>query len=114
MFTHDGRTHIIEELKDIGKNTKTSGKITASSGIQAVATIGGLLTGEQNIIQAIDSAKFPARMAAVVVNNPNAGAVIQAYKKGDYDGLLKSQEALQILSDASKRKLIELYNTWNR
>ncbi|WP_156471509.1 hypothetical protein [Psychrobacter phenylpyruvicus] len=48
------------------------------------------------------------------MNNPNAGAVIQAYKEGDYDGLLKSQEALQIRSDASERKLIELYNTRNR
>ena len=24
VFTHDGRTHIIEELKDIRKNTKTA------------------------------------------------------------------------------------------
>ncbi|SUD90610.1 hypothetical protein [Psychrobacter phenylpyruvicus] len=101
VFTGAGRTQIADEQKDIGENTKTVGKITASSGLQAVATAGSFVQGKQSISQAINSAKVPARMAAVIANNPNVGAVIQAYKEGDYDGLLKSQEAIQVLVDST-------------
>lgn len=40
-------------------------------------------------------------MAQAIQNNPEIGAVLQAYQQGDYDGLLNSQAALQALADST-------------
>ena len=40
-------------------------------------------------------------MAKVIQDHPEVGAVLQSYQQGDYDGLLNSQNALQILSDST-------------
>ncbi|WP_227681245.1 beta strand repeat-containing protein [Psychrobacter alimentarius] len=101
VLTSKGRDEIIKEQKELGKNVKTTGKITAAAGIQGVATAGNIITGNQNISQAIQGAKTPSQMAKVIQDHPEVGAVLQSYQQGDYDGLLNSQNALQILSDST-------------
>lgn len=76
-------------------------KIAVAAGIQGVATAGNIITGNQNISQAIQGAKTPSQMAKVIQDHPEVGAVLQSYQQGDYDGLLNSQNALQILSDST-------------
>ena len=101
VFTQAGRDEIAKEQKELGKNVNTTGKITAAAGIQGVATAGNIITGNQNISQAIQGAKTPSQMAKVIQDHPEVGAVLQSYQQGDYDGLLNSQAALQILSDST-------------
>ncbi len=40
-------------------------------------------------------------MANVIKQNPKIGAILQAYQQGDYQGLLDSQQALQLLADST-------------
>ena len=101
VLTSKGRDEIIDEQRNLGKNVKTTGKITAAAGIQSVATAGNIITGNQNISQAIQGAKTPSQMAKVIQDHPEVGAVLQSYQQGDYEGLLNSQNALQILSDST-------------
>ncbi len=101
VLTNAGRAEIIDEQKELGKNVNTTGKITVAAGIQGVATAGNIITGNQNISQAIQGAKTPSQMAKVIQDHPEVGAVLQSYQQGDYEGLLNSQNALQILSDST-------------
>lgn len=101
VLTQAGRDEIAKEQKGLGKNVNTTGKITAAAGIQGAATAGNIITGNQNISQAIQGAKTPSQMAKVIQDHPEVGAVLQSYQQGDYDGLLNSQAALQILSDST-------------
>ncbi|MFP3398664.1 hypothetical protein SB749_20270, partial [Brevibacterium sp. SIMBA_078] len=73
-MTNAGRAEIVDEQKNLGKNVKTTGKITAAAGIQGVATAGNIITGNQNISQAIQGAKTPSQMAKVIQDHPEVGA----------------------------------------
>ncbi len=66
-----------------------------------VATAGNILSQNQTLSQAIQNLKAPDKMAKVIQDHPEVGAVLQSYQQGDYEGLLNSQNALQILSDST-------------
>ena len=68
--------------------------------MQAVATAGNILAG-QSLTQIIQGAKAPAKMAKVIQDYPEVGAILDAYQKGEYHNLTLSQGALQALADAT-------------
>lgn len=69
--------------------------------MQSVASAGNLLTGNQTLAQVIQGAKAPAKMAKVIQDYPEIGAILDGYQKGEYHNLTLSQEALQALADAT-------------
>ncbi|MDH2274472.1 hypothetical protein [Moraxella porci] len=82
------------------QNLEAVGKTTAAAGVQTVATAGNILAG-QSLAQIIQGAKAPAKMAKVIQDYPEVGAILDAYQKGEYHNLTLSQEALQALADAT-------------
>lgn len=69
--------------------------------MQSVASAGNLLTGNQALAQVIQGAKASAKMAKVIQDYPEIGAILDGYQKGKYHNLNLSQEALQSLADAT-------------
>lgn len=57
--------------------------------------------GNQTLAQVIQGAKAPAKMAKVIQDYPEIGAILDGYQKGEYHNLTLSQEALQALADAT-------------
>ena len=101
VFSQAGRQEIVEEQRGLTKNLEATGKITAAASVQVAATVGNILTHNQSFEQIILGIKAPAKMAKVIQDYPEIGAVLDAYQKGEYHNLTLSQEALQALADAT-------------
>lgn len=99
VFTTAGRQEIKKEQEELDGSLETIGKTTAAAGVQTVATAGNILAG-QSLTQIIQGAKAPAKMAKVIQDYPEVGAILDAYQKGEYHNLTLSQEVLQALLDA--------------
>ncbi len=110
VFTEEGRASIAKEQKDLGKNIKNTGKITAAGIQSATAATTGLITGDQNLSQAIDTLLNPARAAQFIKDHPDQAAVIKAFQEGNYDGLPKTKEGLQKLANYLKVDVNVLLN----
>lgn len=100
LLTDDGRKEIIKEQKDLPQNAEIIGKMTAAGVTSLGVATAALASKDQNLKQAYDTVMNPARTFDFIQKNPEAATVIEQFKNGDYDGLLKTKGSLQLLAQA--------------
>ncbi len=101
VFTEGGREKIADEQGNLTNNVKATGKIIAGGVLHTANTGASIVTGDKTLAEAKTSFTAPDKMANVIKDNPKIGAILQAYQQGDYQGLLDSQQALQLLADST-------------
>ena len=100
LLTDDGRKEIIQEQKNLPQNAEIIGKMTAAGVTSLGVATAALASKDQNLKQAYDTVMNPARTFDFIQKNPEAATVIEQFKSGDYDGLLKTKGSLQLLAQA--------------
>ena len=100
LLTESGRAEIVQEQKDLPQNAEIIGKMTAAGVTSLGVATAALASKDQNLKQAYDTVMNPARTFDFIQKNPEAAAVIEQFKNGDYDGLLKTKGSLQLLAQA--------------
>lgn len=99
LVTESGRNEIIQEQKDLPQNAEIVGKMTAAGVTSLGVATAALASGDQNLKQAYQTVMNPARTFDFVQKYPEA-AVIEQFKNGDYDGLLKTKGSIELLAQA--------------
>jgi hypothetical protein len=105
-------TQVVQDVKD-GKNVMGNAtKVVGGNTINVVALAGNIITGNMDVDNAIASFQDPYKMAEAIKANPDLGATLDAFSKGQFDNLPKTKEGLQALADATLKQLNHRYTLY--
>ncbi|MFH3734597.1 DNA/RNA non-specific endonuclease, partial [Acinetobacter nosocomialis] len=100
LLSESGRAEIVQQQKDLPQNAEIVGKMTAAGVTSLGVATAALASGDQNLKQAYDTVMNPARTFDFVQKHPEAATVLEQFKNGDYDGLLRTKGSIQLLAQA--------------
>ena len=95
-----GRTQIIQEQKDLPENIEIIGKMAAAGITSLGVATASLAIGDQNLKKAYETVMTPAKTFDFVQKHPEAAAVINQFIQGDYEGILRTKNSLNLLVQA--------------
>ncbi|WP_325776080.1 hemagglutinin repeat-containing protein [Acinetobacter pollinis] len=100
LFTADGRAQIIQEQKDLLRNAGIIGKMTAAGITSLGVATAALASQDATLEKAYNTVMTPANTFKFVQEHPEAAAVIEQFKNGQYQNLMNTQGSLQLLANA--------------
>ncbi|WP_286433919.1 hypothetical protein [Acinetobacter sp. 256-1] len=100
LFTESGRAEIIKEQKDLPQNAEIIGKMTAAGVTSLGVATAALASGDQNVGQAFQTLMNPANTFDFIQKNPEAAAILNKFKNGEFNDIESAKNAMNQLASA--------------
>ena len=100
LLTESGRNQIIQEQKDLPQNAEIIGKMTAAGVTSLGVATASLASGDQNVGQAFQTLMNPANTFDFIQKNPEAAAILNKFKNGEFNDIESAKNAMIQLASA--------------